>query len=284
MRDAPAPGESQLSTYAIGDVQGCRAELELLLARFQFDPAADTLWFLGDMINRGPDNLGTLRLIRSLGPAAHCVLGNHDLHFLAVAEGQHKAVHKDTFADLLAAPELPELTQWLRHLPLLHHDAALGFVFVHAGLPPIWNLRACIGYAEEVETILRGDSWTDFLSAMYGNEPAIWTESLTGLTRARVITNYFTRMRYCTADGSLDLTAKGADCPAGFAPWFNHKPPASEEAEIAFGHWAAIEGECSTPKCHALDTGCVWGRDLTALRLNDLVRFSVQALEATDAD
>lgn len=270
-----------MSTYAIGDVQGCRAELERLLGQVNFDPTCDTVWFLGDMINRGPDNLGTLQLIRSLGSAARCVLGNHDLHFLAVAEGRHKAVRKDTFADLLTSADLPELISWLRHLPLVHHEPSLGTALVHAGLPPMWDLATCLARAEEVHAILRSDAYADFLEAMYGNEPAVWSDGLRGLTRARVITNYFTRMRYCTVNGTLDLTTKGSDAPAGYDPWFNHPRPAHADLTIAFGHWAAIEGQCDAPGCYALDTGCVWGRELTAMRLEDQALFVVAAENAS---
>tara|TARA_Y100001934_G_C12367803_1_gene784557 strand:+ start:2147 stop:2956 length:810 start_codon:yes stop_codon:yes gene_type:complete len=266
-----------MSTYAVGDLQGCRAELETLLDRINFDPAADTVWFLGDLVNRGPDNLGTVRLVRSLGDRARCVLGNHDLHFLAVAAGQHPAVRKDTLHDLLAAPELMEIVEWLRHLPLLHHDAELDFTMVHAGLPPIWDLPTSLERAREVEAILTSDAYPTFLSAMYGNQPATWSDHLSGMARARVITNYFTRLRYCKEDGELELTFKGTDCPDGYAPWFSHPRPLHDGVRILFGHWAALEGVCDASDCHALDTGCIWGRELTAMRLEDGLRVSVPA-------
>lgn len=263
-----------MATYAVGDVQGCFVSLQRLLASAQFDPGVDRLWVAGDLVNRGPDSLGALRYIKSLGDSAVMVLGNHDLHLLAVAEGHQPAHRKDTLAAILAAPEREELLAWLRGRPLLHRDS--GFTMTHAGIPPIWTLDQASDYAREVEAALQGPFYQDFLGAIYGNTPERWDPGLRGYDRLRLITNYFTRMRFCSADGRLDLTAKeGLDkTPQGLAPWFAH-PHKSLDQPLLFGHWAALKGRTSHVNAIALDTGCVWGGQLTMLRLDDGEFFRV---------
>ena len=266
-----------MSTYVFGDVQGCYNEMQRLLEEVKFDAAIDELWFVGDLVNRGPDNLNTVRFVRSLEGSATCVLGNHDLHFLAVAEGSHKAGKLDTLDDLLAAPELHEIVEWMRYLPLLHFDRPRNLVLVHAGLHPLWSVDDALGYASEIESVLRGPNYARFLKKMYGNKPTHWRDDLEGMKRLRVITNYFTRLRYCKQSGRLDLQHKLKDAPHGYKPWFAHPREAQQDVKIVFGHWAALEGKVGVPGIYALDTGCVWGRELTLLRLDDMQKFSCPA-------
>lgn len=266
-----------MSTYAIGDIQGCYTPLQQLLAHIQFDPAKDTLWFIGDLVNRGSQSLETLRFIKSLGQNQRSVLGNHDLHLLAVALGVQKIKSSDTFTDILAAPDRDELIHWLLHLPLVHHDTDLSFTMVHAGLAPSWDLPTAINLSKEVETILQSSSACEFLQNMYGNEPALWHPDLQGWDRLRCITNYFTRLRFCRLDGSLELTTKGTigSHPADLFPWFQIPDRLNANLNILFGHWAALHGETNIPNVFALDTGCAWGYCLTAMRLEDRKKFSV---------
>ena len=258
-----------MAVFAVGDLQGCYDELMQLLERIRFDPAEDHLWFTGDLVNRGPKSLETLRYVRDLGKHAVCVLGNHDLHLLAVASGMAQLRSSDTLDAVLAAPDRDELLHWLRHLPLLHHDAALGYTLVHAGLPPQWDLDTAQACARELEAVLRGDDYAGFFKQMYGNEPRRWSAGLTGVERLRFIVNCYTRMRYCDADGALDLKAKGApgSQPAGLMPWYETPGRRNRDLHILFGHWSTV-GEIRDRKVHALDTGCVWGGRLTALRLD----------------
>ena len=260
-----------MSTYVIGDIQGCLEPLEALLTKVDFNPDADTLWCVGDLINRGPDNAGVLDLLMSL-PNMISVLGNHDLHFLAIALGKQKRHRSDTITDLLDHPKLSEYIEFLRQLPLLHYDETQKVVMVHAGMPPQLALADCLMMASEVEQVLRSTSFTDFLEAMYGNEPAIWQDELTGMVRLRVITNYFTRLRYCTAAGEMELTHKADVQPDGYAPWFTFNR--EDDLHVLFGHWAALNGIAESNFVTALDTGCVWGRELTALRLEDRKLFA----------
>lgn len=265
-----------MSTYAIGDVQGCLESLQCLLKKIAFDPARDRLWLVGDLINRGPDSLATLRFLYRMRAALVVVLGNHDLHFLAVAHGLRKKGKQDTLDSLLQAPDCAELVTWLRQQKLLHHDAALGFTMVHAGIPPQWDLRQAQAYAREVEAVLQGPDSSAYLANMYGNQPNHWDDSVSGWARLRLITNYFTRMRFCNAAGDLELETKeaAAAAPEGYAPWFSFAQRKTCDDNIVFGHWAALEGRVHTPNVYALDTGCVWGGALTALRLEDMQRFS----------
>ncbi|NKN32786.1 symmetrical bis(5'-nucleosyl)-tetraphosphatase [Marichromatium bheemlicum] len=258
-----------MPTYAIGDVQGCHAELMSLLERLAFDPARDHLWFAGDLVNRGPDSLAVLRFVRGLGTSAVTVLGNHDLHLLALAAGNHKHAGKSTLDAVLAAPDRDELLDWLRHRPLLHHDTGLGYAMVHAGLPPQWDLTEAATHAAELEAVLRGPGYRDFLHAMYGNQPARWQPGLRGVERWRFITNAFTRLRYCSTDGTLALKEKGAlgaQSP-GLLPWFQVPGRRSAASRILFGHWSTL-GYRAGDNTWALDSGCLWGGALTAVRLD----------------
>ncbi|MCP5161373.1 MAG: symmetrical bis(5'-nucleosyl)-tetraphosphatase [Hahellaceae bacterium] len=259
-----------MTRYAVGDIQGCYDELQQLLAQVSFDPSVDQLWVVGDLVNRGPKSLETLRLIRSLGTAARVVLGNHDLHLLAVACGAQKHKRKDSFDDVLNAPDASELLAWLQACPLMLCDEAHQLIMTHAGLPHIWSVSNALQYAGEVAKVLQGPNAKEFFHAMYGNEPATWDESLTGMTRLRVITNYFTRMRFVAADGGLDFGNKfePESAPPGFAPWFDY--PRQDKVRIVFGHWAALMGKLDHEHFIGLDTGCVWGNDLTMLNLDSL--------------
>ena len=266
-----------MATYAIGDVQGCYGALMRLLDKLRFSPGRDRLWFAGDLINRGPESLKVLREVMALGDSAVTVLGNHDLHFLAVAEGVRHASNSDTLSAVLAAPDCPEICLWLRHKPLIHTDASLGYTLVHAGIPPMWGLNKALRRAAEVQTALTDERYRDFLAAMYGDEPAGWRPGLEGLARLRVITNYFTRMRFCSPDGQLDLANKSGPMSVveGFAPWYALENRKTRGQKIIFGHWAALEGNTAEPGIFALDTGCVWGGCLTALCLETQERISV---------
>jgi bis(5'-nucleosyl)-tetraphosphatase (symmetrical) len=270
-----------VTTYAIGDVQGCYASLMRLLERIDFDSGRDVLWFVGDLVNRGPDSLSVLRFVRGLGNRAVTVLGNHDLHLLAIYEGVRNARSKDTLAAVLAAPDCAELMDWLAHRALLHVDDELGFAMVHAGIPSIWSLARAETLARELEAVLRGPARREFLGDMYGNDPALWREDLSGNARLRTITNYFTRMRVLDADGRLNLEFSGppAAAPVGYRPWFEDYRAAQLPVRLVFGHWAALSGECDVPGLFALDTGCVWGGRLTALQFVGPERFSVASVQ-----
>lgn len=233
-----------MATYAIGDVQGCYAELVQLLLKIQFDPHHDTLWFAGDLVNRGPRSLEVLRFIKDLGDRHKTVLGNHDLHLLAVAYGVRNQQTSDTLDAILTSPDKNELLDWLRHRKLFHYDKTLQFVMVHAGLASTWNVQQAQELAREVESALR-DSPMLFLRNMYGNEPSQWNDHLSGIERLRCITNHLTRMRFCYQDGRLDLSCKGqiADKPDYLFPWFSVPNRVNAQVKIIFGHWAALEGK-----------------------------------------
>lgn len=257
-----------MAVYAVGDLQGCLKPLQCLLEQVSFDPAHDQLWLVGDLVNRGPQSLETLRFLYSIRQAVTCVLGNHDLHLLAVAHNIERLKKGDTLREILDAPDRNDLLDWLRMQKLVHHDAERKVTLVHAGIPPHWTLSKALRRAAEVEEALRDDARLPlFLDGMYGNEPAKWSKELHGVTRLRVITNYFTRMRFCTADGTLDLKSKEGvgSAPPGFAPWFSHPQRKMRDEKIIFGHWAALEGNCPEPGLYALDTGCVWGGAMTLL-------------------
>lgn len=257
-----------MAVYAIGDIQGCFDELQALLDKIGFDPAHDRLWFTGDLVNRGPKSLETLRFVKALGDRAITVLGNHDLHLLAVVYGLKDDTAED-IGDVLTAPDRDELTDWLRRRPLLHHDAELGYTLIHAGLPPSWDLAKAQALAAEVEAVLRGPDCHAFLKHMYGNEPTQWSDDLTGWERLRFITNCFTRLRFCDNEGRLALKEKGppGSQPAPYRPWFTVPNRASAGINIVFGHWSTL-GPCAEPNVFPLDTGCLWGGHLTALRLD----------------
>ena len=258
-----------MAVYAIGDVQGCYDELQRLLERVRFDPAADRLWLAGDLINRGPKSLQVLHFVMGLGPVAVSVLGNHDLHLLAVSEGNLKHFRNDTVDDILRAPDRERLLGWLRHLPLLHRDPELGFSLLHAGLPPQWDLETAAARAREVEAALRGPGYHEYCRNMYGNQPEHWDPQHRGIERLRYITNCFSRLRYCDAQGRLQLKDTGppGSQKAGFLPWFKVPGRASADDRIVFGHWSTL-GYYQGHNVWCLDSGCLWGGRLTALRLS----------------
>ena len=253
-----------MTTWAVGDIQGCYQDLRLLINKIGLEPC-DTIYFVGDLINRGADNVGTLQLIRDL-PNARALLGNHDLHFLAVEAGFKQPNKKDTITDLLAHPEREGFVRWLRSQPLVIYDVTHNRIFSHAGIPHIWSPEESMGYASEVQHMLRSSEYRTLLANMYGNEPARWHPGLAGWDRYRSIINYLTRMRFVDKTGTLELTHKRDIAPPGFSPWFNH--PRRDDLTILFGHWEALDGNTGTSQFVALDTGCVWGRQLTAVRLD----------------
>lgn len=277
-----------MATYAIGDIQGCLQELQTLLKRVGFRAGPDRLWLTGDLVNRGPDSVGVLRFVKALGDDAIAVLGNHDLHLLAVAHGHTDRLHKrDTLGGVLAAPDCEELLDWLRHRPMLHYDPDAGFLMVHAGLAPQWDLRTAQNCAREIESVLRGHRYREFLNHMYGNTPERWDPDLSGWPRLRFTTNCLTRMRYCNADGSLNLKAKGppGTQPPGCLPWFEVPGRRTQGVPIIFGHWSTLRldpHKAQRTDIRPIDTGCVWGGSLTALRLEDGRQFSVPAATAPD--
>lgn len=263
-----------MSIYAVGDIQGCYNELQRLLEQINFDPVQDQLWFVGDLVNRGPGSLEVLRLVRSLGDSAITVLGNHDLHLLAVSEGIGKLHSSDTLDSILSAPDRNELLHWLRHQRLMHAQGE--FVLVHAGLLPQWTVKQAQALAHEVEAALRSDDYAVFLEKMYGNNPHGWDDGLQGYKRLRVIVNAFTRLRICTKLGEMEFKFKGevGNIPEGYQPWFELKKRRSADAIIIFGHWSAL-GLKVEPNIIALDTGCLWGGPMTAIRLDDRRLFQV---------
>ncbi len=267
-----------MAIYAIGDIQGCYDPLRRLLDQVNFTPDKDQLWCVGDLVNRGPGSLQTLNYLKSLGSAVTITLGNHDLHFLALAHGVRAPNAKDKdLLPLLNAANCMELCQWLSQQKLLHYQVVhkQHYLMVHAGLSPRWSRQQALNLAEEVEKVLQGPNNKEFLEQMYGNEPDCWDPQLSGYTRLRVITNYFTRLRYCKADGAMDFSVKrGLDkAPKDFQPWFNFQD-LKQKNKIIFGHWAALEGKTDTNNIYALDTGCVWGKCLTLMRLADKKIFT----------
>jgi bis(5'-nucleosyl)-tetraphosphatase (symmetrical) len=260
-----------MAIHAIGDIQGCCDEFELLLERIKFNPQVDQLWLTGDLVNRGPRSLDTLRLVKSFGDAAITVLGNHDLHLLAVAfDPQAKRKSKDTLDDILTAPDRDELLRWLRRQPLLHHDKQLQRTLIHAGLPPQWDVQLASECAHELQVAL-GDAEQarNLFQHMYGDEPDQWHENLRGVDRLRFITNCLTRLRVCTGQGKLKLKAKNSPdkLEAGLYPWFRVPGRRSSTQRIVCGHWSAL-GFHDADNVLALDTGCVWGGTLCAVRLD----------------
>lgn len=271
-----------MSNYVVGDVQGCYKALKRLLKQFKFSPGVDRLWFAGDLVNRGPKSLETLRYLSDIDDSIEVVLGNHDLHFIAIFEGCAPARGKDNLDELLSAPDCEALCDWLRRKPLAFYDSVdtrtgiEHFLMVHAGVAPGWDLEKTLELAAEVELALQGPDYKEFLTNMYGNEPIRWSDSLNGQARLRTITNYLTRVRFCDDIGSLRLDIKEGLCaaPRGFKPWFEYEK-ITPEASILFGHWAALEGRTYRKHVYALDTGYVWGRELTAMRLEDKKHFAV---------
>lgn len=276
-----------MTTYAIGDLHGCHVEFVELLGRLDFDPRRDRLWLTGDLVNRGPESLACLREVMALGEAAVTVLGNHDMHLLAVARGGGALRSKDTLAAILAARDRETLLDWLQARPFMVQEDGPGereAVMTHAGLPPCWSLPAAAERAGELQARLGGERAGEFLERMYGNEPACWRDDLEGIERLRHLVNVFTRMRFIDAEGCLEFAAKeGLDsAPAGFAPWFQY--PRDDDPWLLFGHWAALQG--ATPerrvRVEALDTGCVWGGGLTAMNLDSGERYSVPSRQRRD--
>jgi bis(5'-nucleosyl)-tetraphosphatase (symmetrical) len=258
-----------MAVYAIGDVQGCYDELRELLDKLAFDPSKDQVWFVGDLVNRGPLSLKTLRFVRNLGDAAVCVLGNHDLHLLALLLTDEPPVADEFLREVLVAKDREEIADWLRSLPLAHYDSELKTLMVHAGVYPLWNLDEALTYAEEAEVILRSKKPKRLLKRMYGATPNAWSDDLEGYDRLRFIVNSFTRMRFCTAKARLDFKA---DLAPGMEsnklmPWFEHPQRTLTKCRIVFGHWSTL-GYHDEPGLLALDTGCVWGGRLTAARLD----------------
>lgn len=271
-----------MAIYVVGDIQGCYDPLRRLLDHISFDPAQDRLWCVGDMVNRGPQSLETLRFLKGLGSAFNGVLGNHDLHLLALASGAFTSSKKNTLQAVLNAPDCMELCDWVRQLPLAYKEETLALgstkkvLLVHAGLAPGWTFRDALMASREVEACLREPNYKDYLAGMYGDEPERWDDSLQGIERLRVITNILTRIRFVSPEGRLDLKSKeGLDTtPSGMRPWYelvDIKP----NRLLLFGHWAAIDGHTGIANVQGLDTGCVWGRCLTAMKLETGERFSV---------
>jgi bis(5'-nucleosyl)-tetraphosphatase (symmetrical) len=252
-----------MAIYAIGDVQGCFDELQALLERVGFSRAHDRLWFVGDLVNRGPKSLAVLRFVRELDDRAIVVLGNHDLHLITQYEGFERKRKDDSFDDVLGAPDARELVDWLRARPMMHAEG--NWAMVHAGLLPQWNIPFALSLANEVESALRAANYRDFLANMYGSEPTRWEHSLSGWDRLRVIVNAMTRMRYCTPGGEMEFQSSGKTAPVGYRAWYEGR---QDEKVVVFGHWSA-RGLILADQVAGLDTGCVWGGALTALRLED---------------
>ncbi|MCB4359823.1 symmetrical bis(5'-nucleosyl)-tetraphosphatase [Quatrionicoccus australiensis] len=264
-----------MATYAIGDIQGCFDSLQQLLAKCAFDPVHDRLWLVGDLVNRGPRSLETLRFVKSLGKAALTVLGNHDLYLLMVAEGGAKARGKDdTLQPILDAPDCAELLDWLRQQPLCHVED--DYCMVHAGLLPQWSIKKARKLAREVEAALQGEQYREFIANMWGSQPDRWSDDLEGWPRLRAVVNAMTRMRFCSADGVMDFKVKGelARAPAGYMPWFEVPGRKSAKSVLVTGHWSAL-GFRLSDNMLALDSGCLWGGHLTAVRLEDRQVFQI---------
>lgn len=259
-----------MATYALGDIQGCFSDLQRLLTHLRFDPAEDRLWFLGDLVNRGPDSLAVLRWVAGLGERAITLLGNHDLHLLALWQGGSRHFKPNPqLAPIFAAPDGERLLEWLRHRPLLHRDRTLGYTLVHAGLPPQWSIEEAEQYAREVEQLLQSDQFPTLMAHLHGNQPDGWSDSLSGWDRARFIINAFTRLRFCSAEGRLDFSQKiglQSQHPL-LQPWFTVPNRRSRSERILFGHWSTLN-LYRNHRVYGIDTGCLWGGRLTAMRLD----------------
>ena len=275
-----------MSTYAIGDIQGCYTELQNLLNEINFNEKNDQLWFAGDLVNRGPKSLQTLRFIKSLGASAKIVLGNHDLHLIAASKNIRPISNKDTIKEILTADDADELINWLKSRPLLLTDTDLGFTMVHAGIAPQWTLDAAKNFAKECESILQNEKIDDFLMHMYGDTPNIWSDSIEGYARQRFIINCFTRIRFCTINGTLDLDVKVApgSQKKSLIPWYALPNRKTIDNKIIFGHWSTIhlgsENNFKKYNVYPIDTGCLWGGQLTAMRLDDEKIFSVTSKQS----
>ena len=270
-----------MATYAIGDPQGCFDPLQDLIGEVGFRESEDRLWFVGDLVNRGPQSLEILRFVKSLGERAVTVLGNHDLHLLMVAEGHVKPHREDTLGAILNAPDRDELLTWLRGLPLMHAQGE--YAMVHAGLLPSWSIGAAIDLAREAERAFQGPDWRGLMAQMYGNQPDRWDDALSGYERLRVIINAMTRLRICTVDGRMEFSHKGGieDIPRGYLPWFTVPGRRSANTTVICGHWSAM-GLLAQKNLLALDSGCVWGRCLSAVRLEDRRIYQVPCPKLAD--
>jgi bis(5'-nucleosyl)-tetraphosphatase (symmetrical) len=270
-----------MATYVIGDIQGCYKTLRALLKHCHFNPEHDHLWLVGDIINRGSGSLEVLLFLHDLKDRVSMVLGNHDLHLLAVFAGLAPLKKGDTLEPILNHREAETLYTWLRYQPLLHHDIQLNAVMTHAGLYPLWDLTIATRLAQEVEALLQSDHYIEFFKVLYGNHPDTWQEELTGFDRARFIVNAFTRMRVVNPQGQLELNYKGAlqQIPNGYSPWFEFPVQLPSNTRLLFGHWAQCVLPLPYNNLFLLDTGCVWGRQLTAVRLEDEKIFCIESQE-----
>lgn len=268
-----------MTTYAIGDVQGCCAQLIALLRKIKFNPDKDRLWFVGDLVNRGPQSLKTLRVIKSLEPEA-ITLGNHDLALMAAYYGASKPQPGDTISEVLNAPDVDDLIDFLHRQKIFHWDQTQNRAMCHAGLHPHWSTHKAQELAQELESVLQGNAPYEFFDHMYGNTPNQWSDSLQGYDRLRTICNYFTRIRLCDSQGKIDFTYKGElkNAPSNLIPWFNHPQLQQWNAPLIFGHWAALNGQTHSPQWLGIDTGCVWGKTLTAINISSHERFQVAAV------
>jgi bis(5'-nucleosyl)-tetraphosphatase (symmetrical) len=267
-----------MTDYVVGDIQGCLSPLLKLLDRVNFEPTTDRLIAVGDLVNRGPQSLETLRFCKDLGSAFTSVLGNHDLHLLAISHGVRTATNKDTLAEILTASDCDELLGWLQQLPLL---LSIGdYTLVHAGIPPNWSISTAVSMAREVEAVLQSDQSSLYFQHMYGNQPDSWSDNLEGPERWRLITNYLTRMRYCSSSGQLELKAKTAPDSqynsqqnSDFQPWYSHRDRLAHEDKIVFGHWAALEGKDCGDNLYPMDTGYIWGGAMRLMNLHSGERY-----------
>lgn len=270
-----------MSTYAIGDLQGCYSELQDLLDKINFDETNDQLWFVGDLVNRGPESLACLRFVKSLGTKAKIVLGNHDLHLLAIANKVRKPHRNDTVDEILNADDSEELLDWLKHQPLLVTDPDLQFTMIHAGLPPQWSIEQAKELAQETEILLQSEQFNDFIHNMYGDQPDTWSDELIDDDRHRFIINSFTRIRYIENDGKLNLKEKASPGSQDktLTPWYAIPERKTKKERIIFGHWSTVhlgnKNDFKQYNVTPLDTGCLWGRELTAMRLEDEKLFCV---------
>lgn len=260
-----------MALYMIGDVQGCDAALQDLLNTLDFSPSRDTIYLLGDLVNRGPDSASVLRRLMGFGNAAQCLLGNHDLHLLAVAQSARKPSIKDTLDTVLHAPDCHAMLDWLHHqkMAIFLSQGAKPLLMVHAGVLPAWTALKTMALAQEVEAVLQGEHAADFFKSMYGNTPNRWSDTLTGMDRIRVIVNALTRLRFCTVQGEMEFDSKegAGGAPQGYLPWFEVPGRKTAHTIVAFGHWSTL-GWLDRPDVLSLDTGCVWGGSLSALRFN----------------
>jgi bis(5'-nucleosyl)-tetraphosphatase (symmetrical) len=269
-----------MTDYAVGDLQGCYKTLKKLLGMADFSASRDRLWLVGDLVNRGPHSLKTLRFVAGLEHSAIVTLGNHDFHLLTQLCKKPPRKPNCTLRQVMKAPDRDPLLHWLRHQRLAHYDPDLGYMMTHSGVPPLWNTLECLAHAVEVERALQGPNYLSFLEQLYGDKPDIWSDDLSGMDRLRCIVNYLTRMRFVSAECRLDFSAKGAVTanPPGYMPWFR-LPRKDDRVDLLFGHWAALGGVTGVRGIHALDTGCLWGNCLTLMNLQTKERISVPTID-----